>query len=91
MSRSVAHEQRNDAFREALVNPLDFAASALPTATQVTNVAKELGVHHDVEQIFDDQEAPRIHWLGNVQARKVLLYFHGTFVSSASVTDELSR
>lgn len=77
MSRSQAHEQRNDAFREVFLKPFDFVASAPTTNTQITDVAKKLGVDHVVEQVGSAPGSPKIHWLGDRKARKVLLYFHG--------------
>ena len=76
MSRSADHENRNAAFREAFLKPLEFAAAAPATAEQVRTEAQKLGIEHHVEDIPNSQGA-KLHWLGDRTAPKVLLYFHG--------------
>ena len=76
MSRSEAHDARNKGFREAYTKPFELASAAVPTAKIVPDEARKLGVDHYVEDIPESQSA-RLHWLGNREAKKVLLYFHG--------------
>jgi hypothetical protein len=76
MSRSEAHDQRNAQFREAFKKPFDFKSVASPTSELVPTEAKNLGLAHYVEDI-PNSDGARLHWLGNPEPQKILLYFHG--------------
>ena len=77
MARSEGHVQRNNALREGFLKPLEFAASAPPTGQTVSEVCKEVGIEHFVEEIPNSTRQARLHWLGKRNAQKTLLYFHG--------------
>ncbi len=76
MSRSEAHDQRNAQFREAFKKPFDFKSVAKPTSELVQTEAKNLGLAHHVEDI-PNSDGAKLHWLGNPEPQKILLYFHG--------------
>lgn len=76
MSRSAAHDQRNDAFREVFLKPLEFKATIPVTADQVPAEAQKLGVEHHVEDV-PNADGARLHWIGDRAALNVILYFHG--------------
>ncbi|KJX92832.1 hypothetical protein TI39_contig5820g00004 [Zymoseptoria brevis] len=52
-------------------------ASAPPTAQVVTETCKQIGIKHFVEDIPHSTRQARLHWLGNREAEKTVLYFHG--------------
>jgi hypothetical protein len=76
MPRSVAHEARNKAFRDASIDNGTTRANATPTAQLIPAQAQELGVKWEVEDVPDGQGG-RLHWVGDRAAKKVILYFHG--------------
>ena len=58
------------------MKPFDLASAATPTAELIPTEAKNLGLAHYVEDI-PNSEGARLHWLGNPEPEKILLYFHG--------------
>ncbi|SMQ56000.1 unnamed protein product [Zymoseptoria tritici ST99CH_1A5] len=58
-------------------NTADVMASAPPTAQVITETCKQIGIKHYVEDIPHSTRQARLHWLGDRQAEKTVLYFHG--------------
>ncbi len=77
MSRGAQYELRNKAAREFLLDEGRARKLAPPTAEVVPAQAKELGVKWEVEDVPDGRGA-KLHWLGDRNAKTVILYFHGT-------------
>lgn len=75
MSRSAAHDQRNDAMRTAFLKPMDLPTA--PTGETITSTAQKLEIEHSVDDLPGVGSPAKIHWLGDRKADKVLLYFHG--------------
>lgn len=76
MSRSISHDQRNIAFREAFFSAEHAKKRAQKTSVVVEARAKDLGLEHQVEAVPDSRGA-KLHWLGDRGSEKVILYFHG--------------
>lgn len=83
MSRSQNHDQRNDAIREAFLAPFEFAKAAPTTNSQILSTVEKLGLHHSEEELQKKRDPSKIHWIGDREAEKVLLYFHGREEMSA--------
>jgi hypothetical protein len=79
MSRSTAHDLRNDAFREGFASPEKAKELALPTGRVIEDHAKARKVEHHDEEV-PNSDGARLHWLGDRSADKVILYFHGRYV-----------
>lgn len=47
-----------------------------PTATVLAKYAKSNRVAYRVEEVRDGEGA-KLHWMGDLEAKKVILYFHG--------------
>ena len=85
MSRSAAHDARNEAFRTGLGSPDARREARIPTADVVPAECQRLGIQVKAEEVPDSDGAV-IHWIGDSSLEDVMLYFHGTdaFVLSAS-------
>jgi hypothetical protein len=76
MSRSEAHEARNQALRAGLASPAAAKEASIPTKDLVPGECQKLGAHTEVEEV-PDSEGARIHWIGDRSSENVVLYFHG--------------
>lgn len=74
-SRSEAHAARNKQTR-TLFASLEQAKVLPPTSATITTQATVANVPHKVEDVPQSQGA-KMHWLGDLSAQKVWLYFHG--------------
>ncbi|KAK5044475.1 hypothetical protein LTR84_010756 [Exophiala bonariae] len=76
MSRSAAHDARNQLLRETLSNNEDARKSSVPTGETVRRITSDLGISLKSENI-PSSDGARLHFIGQISAEKVLLYFHG--------------
>jgi hypothetical protein len=76
MSRSAAHDARNEILRKAFVDPAVAFANSIPTATTIEKVCKADGLAWKVEDVPNSSGA-RVHWVGEREAEKAVLWFHG--------------
>ena len=77
MSRSAAHDARNEAFRSGLGSPDARKEARIPTADVVPAECQRLGIQVKAEEVPDSDGAV-IHWIGDSSLENVMLYFHGT-------------
>lgn len=75
-SRSDAHAARNEQVRNMFASLAEVTGMP-PTSTTITGAAQTLKLDHNVENVPESQGA-KIHWLGDANAHKLLLYYHGT-------------
>ena len=77
MSRSEAHDARNQAFRTGLGSPAAAREASVPTADVVPAECQRLGVQERAEAV-PESDGAMIHWIGDTFPENVMLYFHGT-------------
>lgn len=73
--RSEAHATRNEQTRTTFTS-LEQASFLPPTSATISAQATRANVPHKVEDVPESNGA-KIHWLGDSNAKSVLLYFHG--------------
>lgn len=78
MSRSAEHDARNTAFLNAFKSLEAVKAQSIPNAVVIPKTGGKLGLEHQIDDV-PNSDGAKIHWLGDRSAKKVILYFHGTF------------
>jgi len=76
MSRSAEHDARNSAIRQQFKSGAEARAADVPTRIVIPAQCKTLGIPLHTEDV-PDGAGGRLHWIGDREAKKVILHFHG--------------